>query len=411
VTRRKILLIAVPVLLVAVVLVLVSLTIGRPALDRLTSGARSGETSTPAPIATADLTGAGPGSLVSAVTMDGFSRTNYGRSMRSARVVYRSTSGDDGSPTVVSGTVFTPLGQPPAGGWPVMSFGHGTTGWQENCGPSLSASLLGLDTVVNGFIERGYAVAMADYQGLGSPGIHPYSDAKTAGLNMIDAVRALRHTFDGVSDRWAALGGSQGGGAAWAADEQAAIYAPELPLVGAAGLSPAADVKGLVDKAVAGTLTEDQGPVLQGILYSVTRLHQDLNLDDYRHGAAIRYWDVLTSCGGPDVHARTAAAKALGPRDFAPSTPEAADRLRSLLARWALPQRKLSAPLYLEFGAKDTYIDPAWTLAAIKRACTLGGNVSWRIDPKAGHGDVDWAAALAWLDDRFKGRPAVDECS
>ena len=25
-----------------------------------------------------------------------------------------------------------------SGGWPVMSFGHGTTGWQENCGPSLS---------------------------------------------------------------------------------------------------------------------------------------------------------------------------------------------------------------------------------------------------------------------------------
>jgi hypothetical protein len=287
VTRRKIFLIAAPVVLVAVVLVLAALTVGRPALDRLMSGSRSGDTSEPAPIENADLTGTGPGSLVSAVTMDGFSRTNYGRSVRSARVVYRSTSGDDGSPTVVSGTVFTPLGQPPAGGWPVMSFGHGTTGWQENCGPSLSVSLLGLDTVVNGFIERGYAVAMADYQGLGSPGIHPYSDAKTAGLNMIDAVRALRHTFDGVSDRWAALGGSQGGGAAWAADEQAAIYAPELTLVGAAGLSPAADVKGLVDKAVAGTLTEDQGPVLQGILYSLARQHQDLNLDDYRHGAAM----------------------------------------------------------------------------------------------------------------------------
>jgi hypothetical protein len=251
---------------------------------------------------------------------------------------------------------------------------------------------------------------MADYQGLGSPGVHPYSDAKTAGLNMIDVVRALRHTFDGVSDRWAALGGSQGGGAAWAADEQAASYAPELKLVGAVGLSPAADVTGLVDKAVAGTLTKDQAPVLQAILYSLARLHPDLNLDDYRHGAAIRYWEVLASCGGPEVHQRTAAAKALGPQDFMPSTPEAADKLRNLLARWAMPQRKLSAPLYVEFGARDTFIDPDWTIAAINRACALGGNVSWHEDPKAGHGDLDWADALAWLDARFDGRPAVNEC-
>jgi alpha-beta hydrolase superfamily lysophospholipase len=402
--------VAVPVLIVAIVVVLASLTVGRPALDRLVSGSRSDDTKIGEPIATADLTGSGPGSLVSATTMNDYSRTNYGRAVRSARVVYRSTSGDDGSPTVVSGTVFTPLGEPPAGGWPIVSFGHGTLGWQEPCGPSLSATLLGQAPAIDGFTQRGYAVVMADYQGLGSPGVHPYSDAKTAGLNMIDAVRALRHTFDGVSDRWAALGGSQGGGAAWAANEQAAIYAPELKLVGAVGLSPAADVTGLVNKAVAGTLTEDQAPVMQAILYSLARLHPDLDLDLYRHGAAVRYWDVLASCGGPEVHARTAAAKKLGPHDFTPSTPEAADRLRELLARWALPQRKLSAPLYLAFGGKDTFIDPAWTIAAIKRACALGGNVSWQEDPTAGHGDIDWADALAWMDARFEGKPAVNEC-
>ena len=35
--------------------------------------------------------------------------------------------------------------------------------------------------------------------------------ARTAGLNMIDAVRALRFTFKNVSNRWMALGHSQGG--------------------------------------------------------------------------------------------------------------------------------------------------------------------------------------------------------
>ncbi|MFC7672767.1 lipase family protein [Mycolicibacterium sp. GCM10028919] len=406
-TRRSVLLIAVPLLLVIVVAVTAILLVGRSG----GKGTDATAVDAPEPISTADLTDAGPGSLVSAVKMPDFDRTNFGRSIRSARVLYRSTSGDDGAPTVVSGTVFTPIEAPPPGGWPIVSFGHGTLGWQERCGPSLSTTLLGQVDAVQGFINRGYAVAMADYQGLGAPGVHPYSDAKTAGLNMIDAVRALRRTFDGVSDRWAAMGGSQGGGAAWAADEQAAVYAPELNLVGAVGLSPAADVAGLVDKAVAGTLTIDQGPVLQGILYSLARLHPDLNLDDYRHGAAVRYWDVLSSCGGPDVHDRTDAMKALGPNDFKPSSDAAADLLRGYLTAWALPQRPLSAPLYVEFGSDDTFIDPAWTRAAIARACALGGVVDWREDPLAGHGDVDWGNGLTWLDDRFEGRPVANECA
>jgi hypothetical protein len=405
VTRRKLLLIAVPIVVAVIVAAVVGLSWGRSGVDR-----GDGPVA-PEPIASADLSGDGPGTLVSAVKMADFDRTNFGRSIRSARVLYRSTSGDDGAPTVVSGTVFTPMGAPPPGGWPIVSFGHGTLGWQERCGPSLSVTLLGQVEAVQGFVNRGYAVAMADYQGLGSPGIHPYSDAKTAGLNMIDAVRALRRTFDGLSGRWAAMGGSQGGGAAWAANEQAAIYAPELDLVGAVGISPAADVSGLVDKAVAGTLTVDQGPVLQGILYSLVRLHPELNLDDYRHGAALRYWDVLSACGGADVHARTQATRELGPNDFTPSSPAAADVLRDYLLRWALPQRPLSAPLYIEFGGRDTFIDPAWTVAAIERACALGGVVNWREDAAAGHGDVEWTDGLVWLDDRFQGRPVVNECA
>ena len=103
----------------------------------------------------------------------------------------------------------------------MIALGHGTTGIDEPCAPSLSESLLGLSTPVAGFVLNGYAVALPDYQGLGSAGVHPYTDARTAGLNMIDSVRALRHTFKNVSNRWAAVGGSQGGGAAWAADEQA----------------------------------------------------------------------------------------------------------------------------------------------------------------------------------------------
>jgi dienelactone hydrolase len=364
----------------------------------------------PTPIPNADLSGSGPGSLVSASSMPVFSRSPEGRLVDAARVVYRSTNGDTGQQTVVSGSVFTPKGDPPAGGWPVISFGHGTTGLDEPCAPSLSDTLMGFSTIVDGYVSKGYAVALADYQGLGAPGVHPYTDAKTAGLNMIDAVRALRHTFEDVSTRWAAVGGSQGGGAAWAADEQAATYAPELDLVGAVAYVPAADVTGLVDKAVAGTMTNDQSLAFEAIVESLARLHPDVVRDDYRRGAAVTYWDVLSACSGPKAASRATAAAAVGSRDFAPATPAAAERLRTLLTAWALPQQPLTAPMSVTYGGRDQFIDAQWTTDAIARACALGGNVVWELQPDKGHGDVDVASRFGWIADRFADKPAVNQC-
>jgi hypothetical protein len=146
------------------------------------------------------------------------------RDLHAARVVYRSTNGD-GADTKVSGTVFTPEASPSPGGWPI-ALAHGTTGIEEQCARSGSADLWGLSEPVRTYVKMGYAVALADYQGLGEDGVHPYMDAKTAGLNVIDSVRALRHTFPGTSRHWLAFGGSQGGSASWAVDELANVERP-----------------------------------------------------------------------------------------------------------------------------------------------------------------------------------------
>lgn len=377
-------------------------------LVRSSGNAEKGDGSVP--IATADVSGSGPGTLVSAVTMPRFAATREGKLMHSARVTYRSTNGDTQQQTVVTGSVFTPTGPVPDGGWPVIAFGHGTTGEDEPCAPSLSASLLGNSSIVAGYILLGYAVALPDYQGLGAPGVHPYTDARTAGLNLIDAVRALRKTFANVSNRWAAVGGSQGGGAVWAADEQAASYAPDLELVGAVAYVPAADVSGVIDKAQAGTMTDDQRLALIGIVESLARLHADVNRDDYRRGAAARDWDALSACSGPRVVQRNAAVEALRPGDVAPATPEAAERLRRILKAWALPQKRLSAPLSVIYGGRDTFIDAQWTTGAIARACALGGTVDWQLQPDKGHGDVDVTSRLDWIADRFAGKPLAGNC-
>ena len=362
------------------------------------------------PIANADLSGTGPGSLVSAVTMPGLAATPAGLKQQSARVVYRSTNGDDGAPTEVSGAVFVPLGSPPAGGWPVVAFGHGTTGIDEPCAPSLSNDLMGTASIVAGLTGQGFAVVMPDYEGLGAPGVHPYTDARTAGRNLIDAVRALQHTFANVSNRWAALGQSQGGGAAWAADEQAGQYGAGLDLVGTVALAPAASVAGLVDKAQAGTLTQDQRLALTLIVESLARRYPDVDRDEYRRGKVARTWDVLTACAGPLVAQRPTVSANLAPDDVKPSSPAAADRLRTPLQRWALPQQPLAAPMYVVYGDSDTLIDPGWTTDAIARACALGGTVQWELQAGKGHGDIDFSRALAWIVERFAGKPAANDC-
>ena len=360
-------------------------------------------------VLSADLTGSGPGSLVRAMTMPGLHDV-LERRMRAARVVYRSTSGD-GQPTVVSGSVFTPSGDPPNGGWPVIAFGHGTTGTDMSCAPSSSDSLLGYADAVGALVRRGYAVALADYQGIGASGVHPYTDSRTAGLNMIDAVRALRATFRFVSNRWGAFGGSQGGGAAWAADEQARTYAPELKFVGAVAVSPLTDLTGLVDKAQHGTLTTEQTIVFSAIVRSLSRLHPEINRDDYRRGTGARNSDVDSPCSEPEVGSPADAAKKIEPDDVAPSSPVAADRLRHYLAQWALPQQRLSAPLYVWYGGTDPFIDPSWTADAISRACSLGGTVAVVFERDKGHGEINYTDQFDWLTDRFADGPVTNACA
>jgi hypothetical protein len=406
-TRRHVLWIGIAVV-VTLGLVVIASPLGFDLGGRASDALGSDDELEPAPIEGADLGTPGPGSLISAMTMPTF--LEAGRDLHAARVVYRSTNGDTGAGTRVSGTVFTPEGEPPSGGWPIIALAHGTTGIEEQCAPSESADLWGLSDPVRTYVKMGYAVALADYQGLGEDGVHPYMDAKTAGLNVIDSVRALRHTFPGTSHRWLAFGGSQGGGASWAADELADTYAPELELVGAVANGPSADLVGIVAKAQQGTLTDDQMPLFLILVESVARLHGDVDRGDFRSGAAAAYWVPLLSCNPDTGTARNAEKARLKPTEFAPRTQDAANRLRAILVEWALPQRPLSAPLSVIYGGKDTFIDARWTTDAIARQCALGGVVQWDLQQDMGHGDVDIASQFVWLADRFAGKPALDQC-
>jgi hypothetical protein len=77
----------------------------------------------------------------------------------------------------VSGTISIRPGQPPADGWPVLSWAHGTTGVADICAPSRDApghpshiyNQLA-DATLNQWVKRGWVVSKTDYEGLGTPG-------------------------------------------------------------------------------------------------------------------------------------------------------------------------------------------------------------------------------------------------
>lgn len=351
------------------------------------------------------------GSLLSASTMPTLDRRLSTAASVAARITYLSTSGIDGSIREVSGTVFAPAGTAPEGGWPVIAYGHPTTGTRPECAPSLDPMLLGMSTTVTGLVKAGYVVAVSDYQGLGVDGSHhPYLDATTEGYNLIDSVRAARKLVPAASGRWAAFGGSQGGQAAWAANELAAQYAPELELVGSASYSAPLAIDGFVDAAVDGTLTTEQRMVLLQVLGALSDESADFRLDDYRHGLAKDQWDVLMACKGPQVRERDELANQVSNDDVRPTGQAAVDRLRARLQAMSLPKAPATAPLLIVYGGQDQLVPPVWTDRALDAACRRGDIIAIELQPDRGHADVDGGTAFPWINQRFAGDPARNDC-
>jgi alpha-beta hydrolase superfamily lysophospholipase len=155
------------------------------------------------------------------------------------RVMYTS-SGINGEPIVVTGMVFAPTTPVPAGGRPVVSWAHPTTGIEDQCAPSRSPKPYDDVQGLSEFLNLGWVVVATDYQGLGTGGMHPYLVGSSEAQGTIDIVRAAQNLPEtGASPNYFVFGHSQGGQAALFSGQIASAYAPELHLLGVAAAAPA----------------------------------------------------------------------------------------------------------------------------------------------------------------------------
>ena len=151
----------------------------------------------------------------------------------------------DGKAVAVSGTVSIPKGKAPKGGWPVITWGHGTTGIADACAPSRDSasnpahgSIDYAYPLLQRWLKAGYAVVRTDYEGLGTPGDHPYLIGRSEGYSMLDMVRAARKLDKHLGKQVIIAGHSQGGQAALFAASLAPKWTPELKVRGTVALAP-----------------------------------------------------------------------------------------------------------------------------------------------------------------------------
>src|SRR4051795_8972504 len=163
------------------------------------------------------------------------------KSAKSNRLLLYSSTSTAGRAVPVSGDVAVPKGKAPKGGWPVITWAHGTTGIADACAPSIIGTQASYDSpLLNRWLKAGYAVVRTDYEGLGTPAEpHPYLIGTSEGRSVLDMVRAARKLNSPPGKGILISGHSQGAPAALWAASLAKKWTPELKLQGTLALAPA----------------------------------------------------------------------------------------------------------------------------------------------------------------------------
>ncbi|WP_220449347.1 lipase family protein [Nonomuraea longispora] len=324
-------------------------------------------------------------------------------------VLYHSTSAT-GSPNTVSGTLLVPKSRYPLGTRPIVGYAVGTHGLGDQCAPSVSMAQ-GREAelaLVSLLLLKGFAVAITDYEGLGTPGPHTYMAGISQGRAVLDSVRAAtRVPGAGLSGRApvAVMGYSQGGASAgWAAQLQPA-YAPELRLRAVAAGGVPADLHAVAAHLDGGDDFGLAAAAGVGLDAAYPELELDADLND--RGRALLA-DAADACVG-DLD------KLAGLRfsDLSPVDLLGQPKWRARLAENRLGSVAPEVPVFLYHATGDQIIPLSVGSALRSEYCRAGVNVRWAGLPAPDHvtGAVEGGPlAIGWLALRLYGLPASGNC-
>jgi pimeloyl-ACP methyl ester carboxylesterase len=288
------------------------------------------------------------------------------------RILYSSTDGIDGkSPIVVSGLLFLPPGEPPAGGWPLMAWGHETAGMADICAPSWVGYSPRIEAFLNAWLARGIAVVATDYQGLGTVGPHPYMAVRPGAYGMLDSVRAVQKSFPAIGRKILLAGYSQGAGAAFGAAALQPSYAADI------------DIRGVITTGISYTTPETVATMRDATANqaSYTLIYPlCIALVAQQSDPALKEADMFSDKALPLFEATRHAcigqlvidALSAGLTRNESLKPGYAAALDKILPWLEYPSVKLAKPVFMGIGEMDSDAPARLQLALAKNACAAG---------------------------------------
>jgi pimeloyl-ACP methyl ester carboxylesterase len=321
------------------------------------------------------------------------------------RVMYLSSALTDDKPVAVTGTVVVPDGPAPKGGFPVVSWAHGTNGMADQCAPSLDPAKNA--DIANLLLDQDWIITASDYRGEGTPGLMPYIAGDSEGRDVIDIVRAAADLPAAhASKDYVVWGHSQGGQSAVFAHHIADDYAPDLHSKGVVAGAPPSQFRLIYTFLKA-------SPFRYYLLMAAGGLNaaygdKTAPLDQVMTAEGLAALpDLDTMCSG-------GLSKKYGTIDA--STFIAADPFT--VPAWKTiftgndPQSfgtPSSVPLLMVQGGNDEQIPVVSTKILADHLCSIGQGLERWVYPGASHGGVVAVSAkdmIHWVSDRFTGNAA-----
>jgi hypothetical protein len=353
--------------------------------------------------APANVAATKPGTLLRQEMVQGYVLP---KGARGYRILYTSRDAD-GHAVAASAAVLVPAGEPPAGGWPVIAWAHGTSGVARSCAPSAMKDVYYGDEGLMPMVAAGFAVVAPDYHGLGTEGPHQYLNPAAQAHDVIDAIPAARAALPELGSRWVADGHSEGGRAAWAVgEEETTLKDPNY--LGAVSVAGAINLDSFLGNASG---TKGAGFYVPFIAFGVKARFPAFDPAGMLNAKGLaHYGDVTTkgcwfysyaSYGGADI------AELVKPK-----WQENASVAR-FIAEDTIGKKPVAGPVFAIAGEGDHSVPLASVRATVAKACRMGMNIMFKSYPGLDHDPTMTGSTpdqLQWIRDRFAGKPAKGNC-
>ncbi|MCK0439244.1 lipase family protein [Gordonia alkaliphila] len=287
------------------------------------------------------------------------------------KMMYTSTL-QNGKPTAVTGYVVEPTapwqGKGPR---PTVVIGPGTVGQGDQCAgskmlalpmnldpfkPSIGVNYAGLEMHL--LLLNGVRVAVTDYVGMGTPGVHTYVNRVESGRAMLDAARAALTISKAPKNAPVAFSGySQGGGAAASAAELAQGYAPDVNVKATYAGAPPADLSKVIDQIDGTFIAGGIGYAINGLQARYPALTPILRKELTAQGRQVLA-NAATQCIGDTGLAAGFQRSSQWTRDGKPLSAVIARRpeVQQMLDDQRIGRLKPNAPVLISIGVHDDVI-------------------------------------------------------